>query len=684
MDFSQLIAQQTQLPRAGVHATLSLLDDKATIPFIARYRKEKTGSLDEVQIAAIAELYRKYQEMADRKATILATIQEQGKLTDDLRRRIDECWDATALEDLYLPYKPHRKTRADLAREKGLQPLADEIMRQRSDFNPRRYSEEQLQGARDIIAEQISQDERARNAIRRAFTYTAIISSKPVKDKADTPEAQNYRDYFNVSEPLKRISAHRLLAMRRAEKEGFIRVDISPDTNECLDKLDRIFLRANNYAADQVADALEDSYKRLLKPSIETEFAALSKEKADTEAIRVFRDNLRQLLLDSPLGQKRVLALDPGFRTGCKMVVLSAQGDLLKHDVIFLRMMDSVDKLQQYARDYQIEAIAIGNGTASRETEAFVHQVLGDSIPVYVVSENGASVYSASKLAREEFPDEDVTVRGAVSIGRRLMDPLAELVKINPKSIGVGQYQHDVDQTRLKESLNQTVESVVNYVGVDVNTASPYLLTYISGLGPTLAENIVTYRRENGPFANRQALKKVPKMGPKTFEQCAGFLRIAGGTNPLDNTAVHPERYEVAKQLIEARRRAGEGQQIDLRPFVTDEVGLPTLTDILHELEKPTRDPRTQIEEFHFDENVHTIDDLVPGMVLPGIVTNIADFGVFVDLGVHKDGLIHVSQLTDRRIRSPHEVVRLHQQIRIRILDIDRSRQRINLTMKGV
>lgn len=684
MDFSQLIAQQTQLPRAGVHATLSLLDDKATIPFIARYRKEKTGSLDEVQIAAIAELYRKYQEMADRKATILATIQEQGKLTDDLRRRIDECWDATALEDLYLPYKPHRKTRADLAREKGLQPLADEIMRQRSDFNPRRYSEEQLQGARDIIAEQISQDERARNAIRRAFTYTAVISSKPVKDKADTPEAQNYRDYFQVSEPLKRISAHRLLAMRRAEKEGFIRVDISPDTNECLDKLDRIFLRANNYAADQVADALEDSYKRLLKPSIETEYAALSKEKADTEAIRVFRDNLRQLLLDSPLGQKRVLALDPGFRTGCKMVVLSAQGDLLKHDVIFLRMMDSVEKLQQYARDYQIEAIAIGNGTASRETEAFVHQVLGDSIPVYVVSENGASVYSASKLAREEFPDEDVTVRGAVSIGRRLMDPLAELVKIDPKSIGVGQYQHDVDQTRLKESLNQTVESVVNYVGVDVNTASPYLLTYISGLGPTLAENIVTYRRENGPFANRQALKKVPKMGPKTFEQCAGFLRIAGGTNPLDNTAVHPERYGVAKQLIEARRLAGEGQQIDLRPFVTDEVGLPTLTDILHELEKPTRDPRTQIEEFHFDENVHTIDDLVPGMVLPGIVTNIADFGVFVDLGVHKDGLIHVSQLTDRRIRSPHEVVRLHQQIRIRILDIDRSRQRINLTMKGV
>lgn len=684
MDFSQLIAQQTQLPRAGVHATLSLLDDKATIPFIARYRKEKTGSLDEVQIAAIAELYRKYQEMADRKATILATIQEQGKLTDDLRRRIDECWDSTALEDLYLPYKPHRKTRADLAREKGLQPLADEIMRQRSDFNPRRYSEEQLQGARDIIAEQISQDERARNAIRRAFTYTAVISSKPVKDKADTPEAQNYRDYFQVSEPLKRISAHRLLAMRRAEKEGFIRVDISPDTNECLDKLDRIFLRANNYAADQVADALEDSYKRLLKPSIETEYAALSKEKADTEAIRVFRDNLRQLLLDSPLGQKRVLALDPGFRTGCKMVVLSAQGDLLKHDVIFLRMMDSVEKLQQYARDYQIEAIAIGNGTASRETEAFVHQVLGDSIPVYVVSENGASVYSASKLAREEFPDEDVTVRGAVSIGRRLMDPLAELVKIDPKSIGVGQYQHDVDQTRLKESLNQTVESVVNYVGVDVNTASPYLLTYISGLGPTLAENIVTYRRENGPFANRQALKKVPKMGPKTFEQCAGFLRIAGGTNPLDNTAVHPERYGVAKQLIEARRLAGEGQQIDLRPFVTDEVGLPTLTDILHELEKPTRDPRTQIEEFHFDENVHTIDDLVPGMVLPGIVTNIADFGVFVDLGVHKDGLIHVSQLTDRRIRSPHEVVRLHQQIRIRILDIDRSRQRINLTMKGV
>lgn len=689
MDFSQLIAQETQLPRAGVKATISLLDEKATIPFIARYRKEKTGSLDEVQIASIAELYRKYQEIADRKQTILATIEEQGKLTDELRQRIDECWDATALEDIYLPYKPHRKTRADVAREKGLQPLADLIRanaegrKANGEFDPRRYNEEQLQGARDILAEEVSQDERARNAIRRAFTYTATLSTKPVKDLQDTPEAQNYRDYFAVREPLKRISAHRLLAIRRAEKEGFIRVDISPDTDESLDKLSRLYLRTNNSAAKQFVQAIEDGYKRLLKPSIETEFAALSKEKADTEAIRVFQDNLRQLLLDSPLGQKRVLALDPGFRTGCKLVILSAQGDLLKHDVLFLRMMESAEKLTKYVHDYRIEAIAIGNGTASRETEAFVHQVLGDTVPVYVVSENGASVYSASKLAREEFPDEDVTVRGAVSIGRRLMDPLAELVKIDPKSIGVGQYQHDVDQTRLKDSLNRTVESVVNYVGVDVNTASPYLLTYISGLGPTLAENIVTYRRENGPFADRQALKRVPKMGPKTFEQCAGFLRIAGGTNPLDNTAVHPERYAVAKQLMQARQAAGD-QALDLQRFVTDEVGLPTLTDILHELDKPTRDPRTEIEEFHFDESVHTIDDLAPGMILPGIVTNIADFGAFVDIGVHKDGLIHISQLADRRVRSPQEVVRLHQHVRVRILDIDRQRGRINLTMKSL
>ena len=685
MSYAEYIAPSLGLRTSQVAATIALLDDKATIPFIARYRKEKTGSLDEVQIATIAEQYTRLLELTDRKTTILNTIEEQGKLTPELRQQIEDCWSATDLEDIYLPYKPHKKTRADIAREKGLQPLADRIMKQYPE--PIKATEEELQGARDIIAEEISQDVKARNAIRREFSYSAVLTTKVVKDKADTPEAQNYKDYFAVSDPLRRIASHRLLAIRRAENEGFIRVDISADVDKCLEKLERLYVRNSTFCGKQVEMAIEDCYKRLLKPSIENEFAASSKEAADTEAIKVFATNLRQLLLESPLGQKRVLALDPGFRTGCKMVALSAQGDLLYHDVIFLHNIDSQQVLSKAILKYDIQAIAIGNGTASRECEEFVRRTIdkGDKQPdIFVVSENGASVYSASKIARDEFPNEDVTVRGAVSIGRRLMDPLAELVKIDPKSIGVGQYQHDVDQTRLKEALNQTVESVVNYVGVDVNTASPYLLTYISGLGPTIAQNIVTYRSENGPFPDRKSLLKVPKLGAKTFEQCAGFLRIAGGTNPLDNTAVHPERYAIAEKMWKAiSNQQSAGSDIDLSRFVTDEVGLPTLTDILHELQKPSRDPRTQAEVFHFDESVHTIDDLQVGMILPGIVTNISNFGAFVDLGVHKDGLIHISQMADRRINNPSEVVALHQHVRVRVTDIDTARGRISLSLKN-
>ena len=684
MKYSEHIAPILGLRTAQVDATITLLDDKATIPFIARYRKEKTGSLDEVQIASIAEHYAKLLELEARKETILNTIEEQGKLTPELRQQIEDCWSATDLEDIYLPYKPHKKTRADIAREKGLQPLAERIRKQFPE--PIRATEEELQGARDIIAEEISQDVKARNAIRREFSYSAVLTTKVVKEKAETSEAQNYKDYFAVSEPLRRIASHRLLAIRRAENEGFIRVDISADVDKCLEKLDRLYVRNSTFSAKQMELALEDSYKRLLKPSIENEFAALSKEQADTEAIRVFATNLRQLLLESPLGQKRVLALDPGFRTGCKMVTLSAQGDLLYHDVIYLHNLESQKVLADAVRKYDIQAVAIGNGTASRECEEFVRRTLAnlDKQPdIFVVSENGASVYSASKIARDEFPNEDVTVRGAVSIGRRLIDPLAELVKIDPKSIGVGQYQYDVDQTRLKEALNQTIESVVNYVGVDVNTASPYVLTYISGLGPTIAQNIVNYRSENGPFPNRKSLLNVPKLGAKTFEQCAGFLRIAGGTNPLDNTAVHPERYAIAERIL--KENVGTDlSSVDLKKYVTDEVGLPTLTDILHELQKPSRDPRTQAEVFHFDDSVHTIEDLQVGMVLPGIVTNISNFGAFVDLGVHKDGLIHISQMADRRINNPGEVVSLHEHVRVRVIDIDIARGRINLSLKNI
>ena len=704
MNIISIISRRLTLSEKQVQAVIGLLHEGATIPFIARYRKERTGSLDELQIAAIEAANAELEELERRKQTVLSTIGEQGALTPELRQRIDDCESAVELEDIYLPYKPHRKTRADKAREQGLQPLADLLLRQDPRTDCRReaqrfgQTEQALQGARDIIAELISIDERSRNAVRREFAYTAVIRTKPVKQLTEqrAQEADNYRDYFAVEEPLKHISSHRLLAIRRAETEGFIRVDISCDQEKALDKLARLWLRNNSSAAYEVEQAIEDCYKRLLKPAIETEFAASSKQKADEEAIRVFADNLRQLLLESPLGQKRVLALDPGFRTGCKLVCLSAQGDLLFHTAIYPhppvnRKSEAEAELKRAIQGFAIEAIAIGNGTASRETEAFVRDVLSrsvgslsmqradstsgltaGSVAVYIVSESGASVYSASKIAREEFPDEDVTVRGAVSIGRRLMDPLAELVKIDPKSIGVGQYQHDVDQAELKRSLDRTVESVVNYVGVDVNTASKHLLTYISGVGPVLAQNIVNYRTEHGAFPDRQALMQVPKLGAKTFEQCAGFLRIAGGRNPLDNTAVHPERYAIAAQLQQAKNAGGE---VRLQDFVTDEVGLPTLQDIWRELDKPSRDPRLQIEEFHFSESVHTIDDLQEGMTLPGVVTNISNFGAFVDMGIHKDGLIHVSQLRGKSLS-------LHQHITVEVIAIDRNRKRISLRLK--
>ena len=707
MNYESIISPIVGISAKQVAATIALLDEKATIPFIARYRKEKTGSLDEVQIAGIQQEYTRLQDLSDRKQTILSTIESQGKLTDDLRRRIEDCWNSTELEDIYLPYKPRRKTRADIAAEKGLTPLAEELFKQPAG-NPeqiaKRYlnenvkdTTEALQGARDIIAQRIAEDERSRNAIRREFSYSAILTTKVVKGMENDPDAQNYKDYFAVSEPLKRISSHRLLAIRRAEKEGFIRVDISPDQEKSLDKLAHLYLRATNDTAYQVELAMEDGYKRLLKPAIETEFAAQSKEKADAEAIRVFANNLRQLLLDAPLGQKRVLALDPGFRTGCKVVVLSPQGDLLMHTVVYLHQPDATKTISTLTQQYAIQAIAIGNGTASRETEQMVQVALKNisetqKPQVFVVSENGASVYSASKIAREEFPDEDVTVRGAVSIGRRLMDPLAELVKIDPKSIGVGQYQHDVDQTRLKESLEQTVESVVNHVGVDVNTASKHLLTYISGLGPTLAQNIVDYRAANGAFPNRKALLRVPKMGAKTFEQSAGFLRVTDSDMPLDNSAVHPEAYPVVEQMArdlgctvaDLLKDKTLRSKINPEKYISKEIGLPTLMDILHELEKPSRDPRQQLEEFHFAEHVHTIDDLQVGMVLPGIVTNISNFGAFVDLGVHKDGLIHISEMANRRISDPAQVVALHQHVQVRVIAIDRERSRIQLSLKQV
>ena len=704
-----MIAAAMKLQEHRVENTLKLLQGEATIPFISRYRKEATGGMDEVQISEINDRYEKLCELAKRKETIISTIEEQGKMTAELRSRIDNCWDSTELEDIYLPFKPKRKTRAEAARQKGLEPLAIILMMQRENNLMAKAAqfvkgevkdeEDALKGARDIIAEQVNEDERARNQVRNIFTRQAIITAKVVKGKEKEEDAAKYRDYFDFSEPLKRCTSHRLLAIRRGEAEGILKVTISPEEDEeCTDRLERQFVRGNGECSSQVAEAVKDAYKRLLKPAIETEFSALSKEKADEEAIRVFAENLRQLLLAPPLGQKRVMGIDPGFRTGCKVVCLDAQGTLLHNEAIYPHPPKSEEalaarKIVKLVEQYKIEAIAIGNGTASRETERFVTSQRYDrEVQVFVVSEDGASIYSASKTAREEFPDYDVTVRGAVSIGRRLMDPLAELVKIDAKSIGVGQYQHDVDQTKLKESLDRTVESCVNLVGVNLNTASKHLLTYVSGLGPSLAQNIVDYRTENGPFASRKELLKVPRMGAKAFEQCAGFLRIPGANNPLDNSAVHPESYAIVEKMAKDMKCTVADlikdkelrAKIDIKKYVTDTVGLPTLNDIMKELDKPGRDPRQQIQVFEFDKDVKTLDDLREGMELPGIVTNITNFGCFVDIGIKENGLVHISQLADKFVSDPTSVVSIHQHVRVRVLGIDHERKRVQLTMKGM
>lgn len=705
-DFHRMISAVLGISEKQISQTLGLLENGATIPFISRYRKEVTGGLDEVQIESIKTHYEKLSETAKRKETILSTIQEQGKLTAELQKRIEETWENTLLEDIYLPYKPKRKTRAEAARQKGLEPLATLLMLQREPHPEERAAgyvkgdvknvEDALKGARDIIAEHVSEDERARNSVRSSFVRQGTLTAKVVKGKEE--EAAKYRDYFDYSESLRRCSSHRLLAIRRAEAEGLLKVSISPNDEECAERLERQFVRSNNACGQQVAEAVQDAYKRLLKPSIETEFATQSKERADEEAIKVFAENLRQLLLASPLGQKRVMGIDPGFRTGCKVVCLDAQGNLLHNENIYphppvSKQKEAFAKLQMMMESYKIDAVAIGNGTASRETEEFLkHQRFNRDVQIFIVSEQGASIYSASKIARDEFPDYDVTVRGAVSIGRRLMDPLAELVKIDPKSIGVGQYQHDVDQTKLKKSLDQTVENCVNLVGVNLNTASSHLLTYISGLGPQLAQNIVNYRAENGAFTSRKELMKVPRMGAKAFEQCAGFLRIPQAKNPLDNTAVHPESYCIVEQMAKdldcsvAELIASRELRLKINPerYLSPTVGMPTLKDILQELDKPGRDPRGPIKIFEFDKNVRTINDLREGMELPGIVGNITNFGAFVDIGIKENGLVHLSQLADRFISDPNEVVSIHQHIRVKVLSIDMDQKRIQLTMKGV
>lgn len=705
--FAKLISDLLNINIKYVDNTLELLDSGCTIPFISRYRKERTGGLDEVQITQICELNERMKETAKRKETIIKTISELGKLTPELEKRINECWEPEVLEDIYMPYKPKRRTRAQVARENGLEPLATIIMLQRDsapETTARRFisenvksEEDAIKGALDIIAENVSEDERSRSQLRNAFRRGAIITSKVIKSKADTDEAAKYSDYFDFSEPLKRCSSHRLLAMRRGEKDGILRVSISADDEECVEKLKRLFVRGYGRCSTLVGEAVADSFKRLLKPSIETEFATMSKENADGDAIAVFAENLRQLLLAAPLGQKRVMGIDPGFRTGCKVVCLDEQGNLLHHEAIFPHpprneQIEASTQIKEMVKKYGVEAIAIGNGTASRETDRFVKTLgLADSIQVFTVSEDGASVYSASKTAREEFPDKDVTVRGAVSIGRRLMDPLAELVKIDPKSIGVGQYQHDVDQAKLKKSLDLTVESCVNSVGINLNTASKHLLTYVSGLGPTLAQNIIDYRTANGAFSSRSQLLKVPRLGPSAFEQSAGFLRIPDAKNPLDNTAVHPESYKIVEKMAkdcgcsvtELIKDKDKRKSIRLDRYVSEKVGMPTLTDIMAELEKPGRDPREQLEEFEFDPNVSTPDDLVEGMVLPGIVTNITNFGAFVDIGVHQDGLVHISQLADRYVSDPTQVVKLHQHVMVKVIEVDRRRNRISLSMKA-
>ena len=698
----KIIAQKLGLKEQYVANTIALLQEGATIPFISRYRKEATGGMTDIQVAQVSNELDRLTELQKRREYILTTIEGQGKLTPELAERIQQCWDSTELEDIYLPYKQKRRTRAQVAREAGLEPLAKRLMRQGPDpiaslLAP--YKDcpmDPIEGAKDIIAEWVSENERARNTLRTTFSLHAEISSKVIKGK--DAEGQNFRDYFDWSERLDRCTSHRLLAMRRGEAEGILRISISVDNDRAIERISRLFVRGNSESSNVVQEAVEDGYKRLLEPSISNEFAASSRQKADEEAIRIFVRNLEQLLMASPLGQKRVMGIDPGFRTGCKVVCLDEQGNLLHHDVIFphppraerVQAMLTVNKLIE---KYRIQAVSIGNGTAGRETEDFInHLELPEGTEVYSVSEDGASIYSASEVAREEFPNEDVTVRGAVSIARRLMDPLAELVKIDPSSIGVGQYQKDVNQSALKKSLDQTVVNCVNRVGVNLNTASKFLLTYVSGLGPVLAQNIIDYRKQNGAFRTRRELLKVPRMGAKAFEQCAGFLRVQGGIEPLDNSAVHPERYALVQQMakdcgctVETLLSDSEKRsRIDINRYVSDAVGLPTLQDIMAELEKPGRDPRKPLTQFAFDPTVHELSDLRPGMILPGIVSNITNFGAFVDVGVHTKGLVHVSQLADKFVKDPTTVVSLHQPVMVRVMEVDMQRERISLSMKGV
>lgn len=705
--YIQKISEKLGLTLKQVLNVENLHSEGATIPFMARYRKEATNNMDEVAIGNVVEEIKYFTELDKRKETVIKTIEDAGKLTPELKKRIEECYSATELEDIYLPYKPKRKTRATQAIEKGLEPLAKLLFEQTDislDEEVAKYINEQvkdgkdaLQGARDIIAEWISENEQARNKVRQLFTETAALSSKILPSKKDEPEAQKYRDYFEFNEPLAHCPSHRILAIRRGEKEGYLAMDLNVDKQTAVDELDRIFIKASNPAASEVKKAIEDSFNRLLKSSIENEYRLLSKGKADEEAIHVFTENLRQLLLASPLGSKKILALDPGFRTGCKVVCLDAQGNFVHNTTIYPhppqnQWQESIEALKHLVDKYEIEAIGVGNGTAGRESEQLVRSInFGKHVSVFQVNESGASIYSASEVAREEFPDQDVTVRGAISIGRRLLDPLSELVKIDPKSIGVGQYQHDVNQLKLKDALDRVVESAVNFVGVDVNTASKHLLQYVSGINGTLANNIVQYRAQNGPFKSRNDLKKVPLMGPKTFEQCAGFLRIPGASNPLDNSSVHPESYGVVEQMAkdvqtsleELIRQSELRKKIVKKKYITETVGEFTIEDILKELEKPGRDPRSTIEEFRFDETIKTIEDLKPGMTVPGIVTNITAFGAFVDIGVKQDGLVHLSQLSNRYVTDPNEVVKLNQKVMVTVTEVDVTRKRIALTMKG-
>ena len=703
---SQLISQELNIPLHQVAGTVGLLNDDNSIPFISRYRKEVTGGLDEIAVQSVETRLNYYNELEKRKATIIKSIEAQEKLTEELSVRILNCWDANTLEDIYLPYKPKRRTRAEVAREKGLEPLAKIIMAQRSDDIPRRAQqflsdavpdvEAAIAGAQDIIAEWISESEAVRNSVRRAFRHDAVLNSHFVKGKEI--EGRNYENYYDYSQPLRRVSSHQLLAIRRGEKEGFLKVGIAINDDRAVDNICRIVVKGAGKASMLVEEAAEDSFKRLVKPSIETEFAALSKSKADDEAIDMFAQNARQLLFAPPLGHKRILAVDPGFRTGCKVVCLDENGNLLHHDVIYPTAPNydidgATEKVCALVEKYAIDAISLGNGTASRETERFLKRLRHNrKVDVYVVSENGASIYSASKIARDEFPDKDVTVRGAVSIGRRLLDPLAELVKIDPKSIGVGQYQHDVDQNKLKEALTFTVESCVNSVGVNINTASKELLTYVSGLGPALAEKIVSYRAENGGFRSRADIMNVPKMGKKTFTQAAGFLRVPESDNPLDNSAVHPESYSIVKQMAadcgctvaELMADKAKRASIDIKNYVSEKVGIPTLADIMCELDKPGRDPRSEIETFEFDDSINDIKDLRNDMVLNGKVTNITKFGAFVDIGIHENGLVHISHLSDRRVSDPSRVVHIGQHVRVKVIEVDLDRKRIALSMKGV